>query len=85
MTWFSQKLTRCEEYFRARAYHDYLGEVGMRPRLVIVVPDRRRERKLVSWMARRLSRGEFSSLCAMDTRAAPAETHSFASAGGGSA
>lgn len=42
MTRFSQKLTRCEEYFRARAYHDYLGEVGMRPRLVIVVPDQGR-------------------------------------------
>jgi len=36
--------------------------MGMRPRLLIVAPDERREKKLVNWIARRLDRGEFTSL-----------------------
>lgn len=62
MTRFSQKLTRYEAYYRLRAYRNHVGEMGLRPRLLIVVPDERRERKLVDWIARRLSRDEFAFL-----------------------
>ena len=62
MTRFSQKLIRYEAYYRLRAYQNHLGEIGMRPRLLIVAPDERREKKLADWIARRLDRGELASL-----------------------
>lgn len=62
MSRFSQKMTRYEAYYRLRAYHNHLGEMGLRPRLLIVAPDERREKKLVNWIARRLSRDEFAFL-----------------------
>ncbi len=62
MTRFSQKLDRYQAYYQVRAYHDHLGEMGLRPRLLIVVPDERRESKLAGWVARRLARGEFKAL-----------------------
>ena len=62
MTRFSQKITRYEGYFRLRAYHNHLGEMGMKPRLLIVAPDERREKKLVDWIAGKLEKGEFASL-----------------------
>jgi len=55
-------MTRYEAYYRLRAYHNHLGEMGLKPRLLIVAPDERREKKLVNWLARRLERGEFGSL-----------------------
>ena len=62
MTRFSQKLTRYGAYYRLRAYHNHLGEMGLRPRLLIVAPDERRMERLVDWIARRLERGEFAFL-----------------------
>jgi len=62
MTRFSQKITRYEAYYQLRAYHNHLGEMGLKPRLLIVTPDERREKKLVDWIARRLDRGEFAPL-----------------------
>ena len=58
----SQKLERYEAYYRLQTYHDHMAEDGLRPRILIVVPDERREKKVVSWMARRLAKGEFPSL-----------------------
>lgn len=62
MSRFSQKLRRYEEYYRSLSYQDHLGEVGLRPRIIIVAPDQRRETKLIKWIARRLERGEFRCL-----------------------
>jgi len=62
MTRFSQKLARYQAYYQVRAHHDHLGETELRPRLLIVVPDERREKNLVGWMARRLKKGEFAAL-----------------------
>jgi hypothetical protein len=62
MTRFSQKLERYEEYYKIRAYHDHLGQVGLRPRLLLVVPDERREEKLCRWLARRQEKRQFESL-----------------------
>jgi len=62
MARFSQKLKRYEAYYQLRAYHDHLGEMGMRPRLLIVGPDERREKKLINWMTRRLDKSEFAPL-----------------------
>jgi len=59
---FSEKLTRYEAYYQLRAYHNHLGEMGIKPRLLVVVPDERREKKLVNWIARKLERGEFTPL-----------------------
>ena len=58
----SQKLQRYEWYHSAQAYQDRLGEIGLRPRVLIVVPDERRERKIASWMGSRLGKGEYGSL-----------------------
>jgi hypothetical protein len=62
MTRFSQKLVRYEAYYLTNAHHDHLGQVGLKPRLLIVVPDERREDNMSSWMARRRKKGEFASL-----------------------
>ena len=62
MNRFSQKLTRYQAYYQARAYQDHLGLTGLRPRLLIVVPDERRETAVVGWIARRLARHEFAAL-----------------------
>lgn len=59
---FSQKMTRYEAYYRVRAYRNHLGEMGLKPRLLIVAPDDRREKKLADWIGRRLDRDEFGSL-----------------------
>jgi hypothetical protein len=58
----AEKLARYEVYYRTRAYHDHLGEIGLRPRLLFVVPDERRKGKLTGWVARRLNKGEWASL-----------------------
>jgi hypothetical protein len=62
MTRLSQKLERYEAYYRERAYHDHLGQIGLRPRLLIVVPDDRREDKLCRWIATRQGRRQYTSL-----------------------
>ena len=62
MNRFFQKLARYHDYYRVRAYQDHLALIGLRPRLLIVVPDERRERKLAAWVARRLAKGEFKAL-----------------------
>ena len=62
MTRFSQKLARYQAYYEVRAHHDHLGDLGLRPRILIVVPDERRQKKLVGWMVRKLERSEFASL-----------------------
>jgi hypothetical protein len=62
MTRIGQKLQRYEAYYQVKAHHDHLGEVGLKTRLLIVVPDERRENKVVGWITRRLGRGEFDSL-----------------------
>ena len=62
MTRISQKLERYEAYYRLRAYRDHLGVQGLRPRLLVVVPDERREQKTAEWIAGRLAKREFSSL-----------------------
>jgi hypothetical protein len=58
----TQKLERYHAYYRQQAYREHLAESGLRPRVLIVVPDVRREKKVVVWMARRLSKGEFDYL-----------------------
>jgi hypothetical protein len=62
MTRLSQKLQRYDAYYQLKVHHDHLGEMGLKPRLLIVVPDERREEKLVRWIARRFDKGEFRSL-----------------------
>ncbi|MBC7264765.1 MAG: replication-relaxation family protein [Chloroflexi bacterium] len=62
MTRFAEKLQVYEAYYLVRGYHNHVGEMELRPRLLIVAPDERREKKMVDWMARRLGRGEFPSL-----------------------
>ena len=62
MTRLSEKLIRYEAYYQAQAYRDHLGETGMRPRLAIVAPDQRRERKITDWIASKLSKGGLASL-----------------------
>jgi hypothetical protein len=62
MTRLSEKLQHYEAYYQIQAHHDHLGEMGLKPRLLFVVPDRRRESKVASWLARRLDKGEFRSL-----------------------
>ena len=62
MVRIAEKLARYEVYYRTRAYHDHLGEIGLRPRLLFVVPDERRQRKFVQWMSRNLAQGKLTSL-----------------------
>jgi hypothetical protein len=62
MTRLAQKFERYDGYYQVYAHHDHLGEVGLRPRLLIVVPDERRERKVINWLTRRLQKGQFGSL-----------------------
>jgi hypothetical protein len=62
MTRFSQKLERYEAYYKIRAYHDHLGQVGLRPRLLIVVPDERRVEKLHKWISSRQEKRKLTSL-----------------------
>ena len=62
MVRIAEKLTRYEVYYRARAYHDHLGEIGLQPRLLFVVPDERRQRKFVQWRSRNPARGKWTSL-----------------------
>jgi hypothetical protein len=62
MNRLSEKLERYQVYYQLQAYHHHIGELGLKPRLLIVVPDERRERKVVAWIARQLSRGHFDSL-----------------------
>ena len=62
MTRLSEKLQRYDAYYRLKAHHDHLGEIGLKPRFLIVVPDERRETKVVCWIARRLDSGDFASL-----------------------
>lgn len=59
---FGLKLSRYGHYFRLKAYQDHLGETGIRPRLLVVASDERREGKLIDWLARRQARNELSSL-----------------------
>jgi hypothetical protein len=62
MTRIGEKLARYEAYYGVRAYRDHLGEEGLSPRILFIVPDQRRQRKLTSWAARRLAKGEWPSL-----------------------
>ena len=59
---FAEKMTRYHEYYRARAYHEHLGEMGLRPRMLIAVPDKRREDKIAVWIDRRLASGALGAL-----------------------
>jgi hypothetical protein len=62
MTRLAEKLARYETYYGLRAYRDHLGEDELRPRVLFVVPDERRRRKLSSWLGRRLIKREWPSL-----------------------
>jgi hypothetical protein len=62
MTRLSEKLARYDAYFRLRAHHDHLGDMGMKPRLLIVAPDARRGKKMVEWIDRRRGKEEYPAL-----------------------
>jgi hypothetical protein len=62
MTRLAEKLARYETYYGLRAYRDHLGEDELRPRVLFVVPDERRRKKLSSWLGRRLTKREWPSL-----------------------
>jgi hypothetical protein len=48
----ADKLDSYDAYYARRAYLEHLGEVGLTPRLVFVVPDVRRHRQLLGWLSR---------------------------------
>ena len=58
----ADKLERYAIYYEMKAYRDHLGEMGLRPRLLIVVLDVRRKRKLLHWLAQALAKGRWISL-----------------------
>ena len=62
MTRIAEKLTRYETYYGLRAYRDHLGEIDIRPRILFVVSDDRRKKKLTGWIGRGLTKGEWASL-----------------------
>jgi len=62
ITRLAQKLQQYEAYYRLQAYHDHVGEMGLKPRILIVVPDARRQQKLTHWLASRLGKSGFSAL-----------------------
>jgi hypothetical protein len=47
-----EKFVRYAEYYAARAYHMHLGDIGLRPRVLLVVVDQRRARRVANWIAR---------------------------------
>jgi hypothetical protein len=57
-----QKLERYDEYYRLQAHREHLGEIGLRPRLAMVVPDERREKRVAQWIARALGKGQLATL-----------------------
>ena len=58
----AEKLARYDAYYALQIHHDHLGEIGLRPRLLIVVPDGRREKKLIRWLGKRQSTDDYPSL-----------------------
>jgi len=62
MTRLSEKLQHYQTYYQLQGYHDHLGEMGLRPRILIVVPDARREQRLIDWIAARQGKGDFAAL-----------------------
>ena len=57
-----QKLQRYDHYYQLRAYREHLGDIGLRPRLLMIVPDERREKRVVRWVASMLGQGQLASL-----------------------
>ena len=47
----AQKLARYGEYFSCRAYIEHLGGMGLKPRILFVVPGMRRRERIVRWLA----------------------------------
>ena len=62
MNRIAEKLTRYMAYYGQGIYRDHLGETGLRPRLLIVVPHARRERQVAGWLGRKLAKGELEVL-----------------------
>jgi hypothetical protein len=58
----ADKLDAYDAYYARRAYLEHLGEVGLTPRLVFVVPDERRHRQLLGWLTRQQDRGRWRFL-----------------------
>lgn len=58
----AEKLDSYDAYYARRAYLEHLGEVGLTPRLVFVVPDVHRHRALLGWLARQQGRGRWRFL-----------------------
>jgi hypothetical protein len=56
------KLDGYDAYYARRAYLEHLGEVGLTPRLLFVVPDGRRSQQLVGWLDRQSERGRWRYL-----------------------
>jgi hypothetical protein len=54
LTRLADKLERYDLYYAQELYEDHLGIEGLRPRLLFVVPDAERDRRLRTWLARRL-------------------------------
>jgi len=57
-----QKMARYADYYLARAYRQHLGDMGLRPRILLVVPDRRREQRVARWMVSRREPGPWAAL-----------------------
>ena len=62
MTRLSQKLQAYRGYYELSAYGDQFGDLGLKPRLLIVVPDERRVTRVVRWLSSKLDRGQLASL-----------------------
>ena len=58
----ADKLTRYDRYYAVELYHDHLGEEGLRPRLLFVVPDARRAQRVRDWMVRRRAQRAYPHL-----------------------
>lgn len=49
----AQKLARYGQYYSCDAHVDHLGNLGLKPRILFVVPDDRRRDRMVRWLASR--------------------------------
>lgn len=58
----ADKLTRYDRYYAVELYHDHLGEEGLRPRLLFVVPDARRAERVRDWLVRRRAQRAYPHL-----------------------
>ena len=57
-----QKVARYEEYYSAYTYREHLGDIGLRPRILLVVPNERRAHRVAKWIAAEREREHLAAL-----------------------